>query len=90
MPKNIIYVNSKQILHYTFRLKMVRNYKRKTDMALWTLETMQAAITDIRSNQINLRQAEQTYGVPHATIRRQQEFIRTTRTSSPTKIMLLL
>jgi len=39
---------------------MVRNYNRKTDMALWTLETMQAAVTDIRSNQISLRQAEQT------------------------------
>ena len=70
LPKNIIYVNSKQILYYTFRLKVVRNYKRKTDMALWTLETMQAAIADIRTNKISLRKAEQMYGIPHATIRR--------------------
>src|SRR6218665_3010698 len=50
---------------------MVRNYKRKTEQnTLWTPEIMQAAVTDIRSNQISLRQAEQTYGIPHATIRR--------------------
>ena len=49
---------------------MVRNYKRKTDMASWSLETMQSALTDIRLNQVSLRQAEQKYGIPHATIRR--------------------
>jgi len=49
---------------------MVRNYVRKSERQSWSMDSLQAAIDDIKANKLSLRKAAAVYGVPYVTIRR--------------------
>ncbi|KOB66553.1 Jerky protein, partial [Operophtera brumata] len=48
-------------------MKMVRNYKRKTENK-YTQENLLKALEDVRSNKLNTYQAADVYGVPRSTL----------------------
>ena len=52
------------------RKEMVRNYKRKTNRASWTSESVNKASQDVKSGKLSLRQAATAYEIPLTTLHR--------------------
>jgi len=49
---------------------MVRNYKRKSDRASWSDESMKSAIEAVKNGTLSRRTAAASFGVPRSTLRR--------------------
>ena len=47
---------------------MVRDYKRKSEQQKWLESNMKAAVAKVRSKEMSLGDAAQTYGVPKTTL----------------------
>jgi hypothetical protein len=55
---------------FMYITEMVRTYVRKSNRQSWSMENLQAAVNDVKSNNMSLRKAAAAYGVPYITIRR--------------------
>lgn len=49
---------------------MVRTYVRHRNAMSWSMEAMERAVDDVRTNKTSLRSAAKQYNIPHATLRR--------------------
>ncbi|CAB3988907.1 charged multivesicular body 1a-like, partial [Paramuricea clavata] len=52
------------------KLRMVRNYKRKTDRANWSEEQMKLAILAVENKELSIRKAAVVFGVPKDSLNR--------------------
>src|SRR6218665_3626870 len=53
---------------------MVRNYKRKSDRAKYSVDNMQRSLEAVKTKEMSLRAASKQFWVPRATIQKRLKF----------------